>query len=103
MKEIYDLPDGERAELIDGQLYMMTDKGCCGAPDWITEIVSPGSRRMDYFTKLFKYRASKAGIYGDLYIIFSGIGDLLPKTTGPLATKFLHPFHPQYDHTVRKI
>ena len=27
-----------------------------GAPDWIIEIVSPGSRRMDYYTKLFKYR-----------------------------------------------
>ena len=34
----------------------LTDKGCSGAPDWIIEIVSPGSRRMDYFTKLFKYR-----------------------------------------------
>lgn len=34
----------------------LTEKGCFGAPDWIIEIVSPGSRRMDYFTKLFKYR-----------------------------------------------
>lgn len=32
------------------------DKGCHGAPDWVIEIVSPGSRRMDYDTKLFKYR-----------------------------------------------
>ena len=117
--DIYALPDGERAELIDGQMYMMappnrkhqtiarelfssinsyiksksgscesffapfavflnkddanyvepdisvicdksklTDKGCSGAPDWIIEIVSPGSRKMDYFTKLFKYRTS---------------------------------------------
>lgn len=117
--DIYALPNGERAELIDGQIYMMappnrkhqtiarelfssinsyikskggscepffapfavflnkddtnyvepdisvicdksklTDKGCSGAPDWIIEIVSPGSRRMDYFTKLFKYRTS---------------------------------------------
>ncbi len=117
--DIYALPDGERAELIDGQIYYMapptrkhqriageifaiireyirvnnsscevdiapfavflnkddmnyvepdisvicdksklTDKGCSGAPDWIIEIVSPGSRRMDYFTKLFKYRTS---------------------------------------------
>ena len=117
--DIYALPDGKRAELIDGQIYMMappnrkhqtiarelfssinsyikskggfcesffapfavflnkddtnyvepdisiicdksklTDKGCSGAPDWIIEIVSPGSRRMDYFTKLFKYRTS---------------------------------------------
>ena len=117
--DIYALPDGERAELIDGQIYMMgtpsrihqklvgqlsriignyiesnhgsceiypapfavfikkddknyvepdisvicspdklTDKGCVGAPDWIIEIVSPGSRRMDYYTKLFKYRTA---------------------------------------------
>ncbi len=117
--DIYALPDGERAELIDGQIYYMappirkhqriagelfatireyinqnngscevdiapfavflneddinyvepdisvicdpnklTDKGCFGAPDWIIEIVSPGSRRMDYFTKLFKYRTA---------------------------------------------
>ena len=117
--DIYALPDGQRAELIDGQMYMMapptrrhqritlelstiinnyikdkggscevdiapfavflneddknyvepdisvicaseklTDKGCTGAPDWIIEIVSPGSRRMDYFVKLFKYRTA---------------------------------------------
>ena len=36
----------------------LTDKGCNGAPDWIIEIVSPGSRRTDYFTKLFKYRTA---------------------------------------------
>lgn len=36
----------------------LTDKGCSGAPDWIIEIVSYGSRRMDYFTKLFKYRTA---------------------------------------------
>ncbi len=36
----------------------LTDKGCQGAPDWIIEIVSPGSRVMDYFTKLFKYRTA---------------------------------------------
>lgn len=117
--DIYDLPDGHRAELIDGQIYYMappnrrhqkissqlhgkiwnyisskngscevysapfavflneddrnyvepdisvicdpeklTDRGCTGAPDWIIEIVSPSSRRMDYFVKLFKYRSS---------------------------------------------
>ena len=28
------------------------------APDWIVEIVSSGSRRMDYFIKLFKYRSA---------------------------------------------
>ena len=117
--DIYAMPDGQRAELIDGQMYMMapptrrhqqilgalyrkiadyidrkggscevdiapfavflneddknyvepdisvicsseklTDKGCSGAPDWIIEIVSPSSRRTDYFTKLFKYRTA---------------------------------------------
>lgn len=116
---IYALPDGERAELIDGKIYYMappntthqrlvhffdreignyiqnrkgecevfpapfavflneddknyvepdisvicdkgkiTDKGCNGAPDWIIEIVSPSSKSMDYFTKLFKYRTA---------------------------------------------
>ena len=117
--DIYALPDGERAELIDGQIYYMApparkhqrivlqlsrvisdyidknngpcevdiapfavflngndktyvepdisvicdpnklnEKGCVGAPDWIIEIVSPGSRRMDYNNKLFKYRTA---------------------------------------------
>ena len=36
----------------------LDDKGCNGAPDWIIEIVSPGSRRMDYGIKLFKYRSA---------------------------------------------
>ena len=36
----------------------LNDKGCAGAPDWIIEIVSPGSKHMDYFTKLFKYRTA---------------------------------------------
>lgn len=119
INDIYSLPEGHRAELIDSQLYMMappgrlhqkilgtlyrkiatyidrkggscevyiapfaifltsdeknyvepdisvicdtnklTDKGCAGAPDWIVEIVSPSSRRMDYYLKLFKYRTA---------------------------------------------
>ena len=119
INDIYALPEGERAELIDGKLYMMappsrlhqelvgelftvirnhigknggfckayiapfavflnendknyvepdisvicdknklTDKGCSGAPDWIIEIVSPSSQRMDYLTKLLKYRTA---------------------------------------------
>ena len=118
-EDIYHLPEGTRAELIDGQIYYMapptrthqkrlfsisrtiadyidskkgicevdiapfavflnednrnyvepdisvicdteklSEKGCTGAPDWIIEIVSPGSRKMDYFTKLFKYRTA---------------------------------------------
>ncbi len=118
-EDIYALPDGERAELIDGTVYSMappsrkhqhivgelyriianyikgkngsceiypapfavflnqdnktyvepdisvicdenklSDRGCEGAPDWIIEVVSPGSRRMDYYIKLFKYRTA---------------------------------------------
>ena len=92
--DIYALPEGERAELIDGKIYYMTppntrhqrlvsdlhyqikdfikrnsgecevfpapldDKGCHGAPDWIIEIVSPSSKQMDYYKKLFKYRTA---------------------------------------------
>ncbi len=119
IEDIYNLPDGQRAELIDGNIYMMAppsrqhqeiagelyrqisnyiyskngdckpyiapfavflnqnntnyvepdisvicdktklnDKGCVGAPDWIIEVVSPGSNRMDYMIKLFKYRTA---------------------------------------------
>ena len=119
IEDIYALPDGQRAELIDGQMYMMappkrihqkllsnlhykiygyidskkgscevypapfavflnmddctyvepdlciicdrnklTDDGCKGAPDWIIEIVSPSTERMDYGLKLFKYRSA---------------------------------------------
>lgn len=36
----------------------LDDKGCHGAPDWIIEITSPSSKSMDYFIKLFKYRAA---------------------------------------------
>lgn len=117
--DIYSLPEGQRAELIDGQIYDMAppntmhqrilmnlsgeirehikkrkggceifpapfavflneddrnyvepdisvicnkdnlnDKGCYGAPDWIIEIVSPSTQRMDYGIKLFKYRTA---------------------------------------------
>ena len=33
----------------------LTDKGCCGAPDWIIEIVSPGNPGHDYVRKLNLY------------------------------------------------
>ena len=33
-------------------------KGCIGSPDWIIEIVSPSSIRLDYHIKLFKYRTA---------------------------------------------
>ncbi|MDE7275396.1 MAG: Uma2 family endonuclease, partial [Lachnospiraceae bacterium] len=40
-----------------------TEKGCQGAPDWIIEIVSASSRKMDYYTKLFKYRTAEVREY----------------------------------------
>lgn len=119
IEDIYNLPEGQRAELLDGQMYMMAppstthqrisnyisteinlyirsncgkcevftspfavflnkdehtyvepdisvicakdilnEKGCQGAPDWIIEIVSPSSQRMDYMIKLFKYQTA---------------------------------------------
>ena len=36
----------------------MDDNGCNGAPDWVIDIVSPSSLRMDYMIKLFKYRTA---------------------------------------------
>ncbi len=33
----------------------LTDRGCTGAPDWIIEIVSPGSSGHDYIRKLNLY------------------------------------------------
>ena len=120
-KQYWNLPEGQRAELIDGHLYAMappgrihqklegelyyiikdyiksnngscdiypapfavnldaedknwvepdisvicdpdklTDRGCEGAPDWIIEIISPSSRRMDYLTKHILY--ANAGV-----------------------------------------
>ncbi|MDE6920831.1 MAG: Uma2 family endonuclease [Lachnospiraceae bacterium] len=41
----------------------LDEKGCHGAPDWIIEIVSPGSKSMDYFTKLVKYQAANVREY----------------------------------------
>lgn len=34
------------------------EKGCHGAPDLIIEIVSPSSKKNDYYIKLFKYRTA---------------------------------------------
>lgn len=38
----------------------LTDRGCSGAPDFVIEIVSPSSRKMDYSTKNALY--SEAGV-----------------------------------------
>lgn len=67
-------------------LHKLTDKGCLGAPDWIIEIVSPGSRRMVYNfesedTGDYTFTDSvKAGIYEDLYIDFFSIAKQLGLT-----------------------
>lgn len=36
----------------------ISKRGCEGAPDLVTEVVSPSSHNMDYFIKLFKYRTA---------------------------------------------
>ncbi|MDO4340938.1 MAG: Uma2 family endonuclease [Eubacteriales bacterium] len=38
----------------------LTDRGCTGAPDMVVEIVSPSSRRIDYYTKHNLY--AEAGV-----------------------------------------
>lgn len=146
--DIYALPEGSRAELIDGMIYNMAppsrnhqkilnyinteinlylrkgngkcevypapfavflnhdqinyvepdisvicdnsklnDRGCNGAPDWIIEIVSPGSRRLDYLVKLFKYRTAGVREYwiADLeknrIMVYYFEGDLIDEYT----------------------
>ena len=41
----------------------LSDRGCEGAPDWVIEVVSPSSHRMDYMIKLFKYRTASVREY----------------------------------------
>ena len=55
-------------------LTKLDDKGCHGAPDWIIEIVSPSSKQMDYFTKLFKYRSAGVREY---WIVDSAIEQVI--------------------------
>jgi len=40
-----------------------SEKGCQGAPDWMIEIVSPSSRKMDYERKVTLYREAGAREY----------------------------------------
>ncbi len=58
IEDIYALPEGRRAELIDGQIYVEPDisvicdkgkldsRGCHGAPDWVIEVISPSTERI---------------------------------------------------------
>ena len=41
----------------------LDEKGCQGAPDWIIEIVSPSSKKMDYERKVKLYREAGAREY----------------------------------------
>ncbi len=36
----------------------LDDKGCHGAPDFIIEIVSPSSKKLDYMIKMIKYQSA---------------------------------------------
>ena len=36
----------------------LDDRGCNGAPDWIVEVASNGTKHLDYGIKLFKYRSA---------------------------------------------
>ena len=38
--------------------HKLNEKGCTGAPDWIIEIASPSTSRIDCAVKLFKYRTA---------------------------------------------
>ena len=85
IEDIYALPEGVRAELIDGEIYYMATPtrthqkivgemylavagyirshgGACEVyiPPYAVylEVVSPSSKRMDYLLKLFKYRTA---------------------------------------------
>lgn len=41
----------------------LKNDGCHGAPDWIIEIVSPASYKMDYMIKMLKYGTSGVSLY----------------------------------------
>ena len=43
------------------------EKGCHGAPDWVIEVVSPSSRKLDANIKLFKYRMEGVREYWLIY------------------------------------
>ncbi len=70
--EVYPAPfavflNADNRNYVEPDISVICDKdkldehGCLGAPDWIIEIASPGTRCMDYGIKLFKYRTAGAG------------------------------------------
>lgn len=54
--DVYTYVEPDISVICDGN--KLDDKGCNGAPDWVIEIVSQHSRKMDYVIKLFKYKTS---------------------------------------------
>ena len=52
---IYSLPEGQRAELIDGVIYDMAPSNRLHQD---IEVIFPGTKRTDYGVKLFKYRSA---------------------------------------------
>lgn len=56
----------ENDALLDPDIIIVSDRskfderGCNGAPDWVIEVVSPSSRKMDYLTKVVVYE--KVGV-----------------------------------------
>ncbi len=152
-KDYWNLPEDQRAELIDGQLYNMappsrlhqelvmelastirnyikshhgtckvypapfavdlnaddqtyvepdisvicdskklTDRGCSGAPDFIIEIVSPSSRKMDYGKKMWLYM--NAGVR-EYWIVDPSMKRTtlyrFEDTEAPMIVSFEHP------------
>ncbi len=62
IEDIYALPDGQRAELIDGQMYMMAPPNTIHQ-NLVSEFTiaignSPSDPHRDYDIKLFKYRSA---------------------------------------------
>lgn len=51
----------------------LTDRGCTGAPDWIIEIISPGTSSHDYVRKLALYEAAGVREY---WIVDPGKGNI---------------------------
>ena len=41
----------------------LDENGCHGAPDWVIEVVSSGSREMDYYVKLALYEEAGVRLY----------------------------------------
>lgn len=58
--------DADDSKYLEPDISVICDKnkinsqGCNGAPDWIIEIISPSTKKMDYYTKLALYK--EAGV-----------------------------------------